>query len=240
MKKILQYFSACPFSRSIILLLDELRLEYQRNEILDIKLLISKYHKQNTFYPIYEEIEDFENDNQIITQKKIKISSFLSINNYLIKKYSTHYEYLSGENMFEKSKIDEMIWWLLFEFYNDSFSIIIYEKYLKAFESSLLNHSPDSIKVRMAELKLKELLFSCDIKIKETGFCATESITCADLLLASMISILDYMDLINWNSNILNLKKWYLIMKSRPNFKNILKSRIFGVRPNQNYAIIDF
>jgi glutathione S-transferase len=253
MKKKLTYFSICPFSRSIILLLDELKINYEKNEINDTKLLISKYHKKNSFYPIFEEFsisgdsenlfEKFETIDQIKNfqnLEKIKVSSFLAVNEYIFEKYGTQYKYLYGENFLDRIKINEMIWWLTQEFYENCLSTLIYEKYLKSFELHLIDHSPDSSKVRMAEMKLKELLLAAQIKIKENEFCATEIITYADFLLAAQISILDYMYLINWNFNLSYLKKWYLIMKSRPNFKNILKLRIMGFRPSEHYYLIDF
>jgi glutathione S-transferase len=250
----LTYFSACSFSRAIILLLDELKINYERNEILQYDLLISKYHKINSFYPIFEDkycnneidasisVSGFEsraivNENNNV--KIIKISSFLAINEYIFEKYGFDYKYLYGNDIVERIKINEMIWWLTHELYENSLSILVYEKHLKSFEKNLLDNSPNSFIVRKAELKLREILLSVQDKIRENEFCAIQNVTYADFFLLAQISILDYMNMINWNFDLCILKKWYLIMKSRPNFRNILKLRISGFKPNKNYFSID-
>jgi glutathione S-transferase len=238
MKIRLSYFSSCPFSRAVILILDELKIEYEMNEINDFKIIISKYHKANNFYPI---LEDFSSNNIENEKTYKKISSFLAINEYLNYKFNKNEENsLYGKNINDKIQISESIWWMMHDIYQNCFSVIIYEKYLKAFEFELYDKSPNSFNVRMCELKLKEILMTCELKIKEQNFIATDFLTYSDFLLSSFISILDYMNLIDWGLNLINLKKWYLIIKSRPNFKKILKLRIAGMRPNQKYFLIDF
>jgi glutathione S-transferase len=66
-----------------------------------------------------------------------------------------------------------------------------------------------------------------------------DKLTIADLVAASHISILDYLGEIDWRSHP-KIKDWYLIIKSRPSFRQILKDYIIGIVPSKNYYDLDF
>ena len=75
--------------------------------------------------------------------------------------------------------------------------------------------------------------------LSERKWLAGNKISLADITAASHISILDYLGHINWNSYP-TVKEWYILIKSRPSFTNILQDFIIGFKPAENYNNLDF
>lgn len=227
----LHYFSICPFSRAIVLLIQEIKIECQLIENNNIYNLISKYHHLNSHFPVLK-----ENINLI----DCEVKSILAISEYLIEKYGANYQYLMGGQDLERAKIRQNLWWLFQEFYQNITAVLIYENVLKAFEIDLIDKSPDSFRVRKAQMYLKESLYQIQKNLQKQDFCAGDTISFADFVLAAQISVLDYMNLINWSMDLALLKKWYIVIKCRPNFKLLLNWRVPGFKPSMNYALVDF
>ena len=51
--------------------------------------------------------------------------------------------------------------------------------------------------------------------------------------------MLDYFGDVDWNKY-RDLKSWYMKMKSRPSFRQLLADRLSGMPPAQDYAQLDF
>ena len=227
MKKI-HYHSACPFSRTIIMLASELKLNYQLIE--EKNLFEGIIHHGNIF-----------NKLPILNDNEICIYSQYSISEYLIEKYATlpQFDYILGTNAVLRAKTRELLDFINQKFYNDVTKILIYEKILKNYHLKESNRSPDSNKIRHAESNLKDYLFHFQEILKLHEFCASEIISLADFSLASHLSILDYLNNIPWSSGLAKLKNWYSVMKSRPNFKTLLSLKIIGFHPSENYTMVD-
>ena len=71
------------------------------------------------------------------------------------------------------------------------------------------------------------------------SFLACDSFTVADIVLASAISSLDYLNEINWK-NYEKLKNWYSVIKSRPSFREVLEESIYNISPSAHYKDLDF
>ncbi|MEO0348113.1 MAG: hypothetical protein AAF153_02050, partial [Pseudomonadota bacterium] len=56
---------------------------------------------------------------------------------------------------------------------------------------------------------------------------------------AGHVSLLDYFDEIDW-SKYQALAEWYMVIKSRPNFKKLLNQSIYGFKPPNHYNKLDF
>ena len=65
------------------------------------------------------------------------------------------------------------------------------------------------------------------------------SYSLADIAAVAQISVLDYVDLIEWDRYPV-LRRWYARVKSRRAMEAILADRIDGVPPPSHYANVDF
>ena len=109
------------------------------------------------------------------------------------------------------------------------------EKILKVYQNSL----PDSELIRIARSNLKYHMDYFNYLISNNDFFVNDTISYADFYYASSLSVLDYIDELNFYE-FEKLKNLYLVIKSRPSFKKILKDRIIGINPSINYHKIDY
>ena len=64
-------------------------------------------------------------------------------------------------------------------------------------------------------------------------------LTLADLSLAAQLSLLDYLDLIDWGTYPI-LADYYRRLKSRPSMRPVLLDRLEGINPSNHYSNLDF
>lgn len=68
---------------------------------------------------------------------------------------------------------------------------------------------------------------------------AGDRLTLADLAGAAHLSMLDYFGDVDWDKYP-DMKSWYMKMKSRPSFRELLADRLVGMPPAKDYAELDF
>ena len=68
---------------------------------------------------------------------------------------------------------------------------------------------------------------------------AGNEITIADMAAAAQISCVDYTGTIDWEQYPI-AKDWYVRIKSRPSFREILDDRVPDMPPAKHYANLDF
>ena len=66
-----------------------------------------------------------------------------------------------------------------------------------------------------------------------------DSFSLADICLASHLSCHDYFNDVPWSQYPM-AADWYIRMKSRSSFREILQDRVSGVEPAENYSKLDF
>lgn len=99
--------------------------------------------------------------------------------------------------------------------------------------------TPDSAVIQRANsakgyyFKELERLIDMDVWI------AGPDLTLADLSLSAQLSLLDYLDLVDWTAYP-TLSDYYRRLKSRPSMRIILSDRIEGIEPSSTYADLDF
>jgi glutathione S-transferase len=234
MKK-LHFLEICPFSRTAVLIINELNLECKliaQTNLYNINQKSLFYENNKLYYMDFpylteDEFEDF------------KIKGRLAIVEYLVEINQYFGNHLLGKSSINRAKVRYLTSWVEDDFYENVVKIILYEKFLKNFDN-LVNREPNSNLLRDAEYALKKYLIYIQSILEKSEYFGGEFISLADFSLASNISILDYFDLIEWNINLKRLKHWYLIIKSRPNFKLLLKMKFSGFKQSKQYALIDF
>lgn len=230
--KELHFLEICPFSRTILLAINELNIECKLIAHTNFNEINQKplFHKNEKLYYF---------DLPYLLDNEIKITGRYAITEHLIESNQKYGDYLLGKSTLFRAKTRSLTSWIEGDFYENITKIVIYEKILKNFDN-LVDRSPNSNSLRDAENILKKYLLHIQEILGEFEYFGNEFISLADFALASNISILDYFDLIEWGLNLKRLKHWYLIIKSRPNFKLLTKIKFVGFKPSKQYALIDF
>ncbi|MDP5110233.1 MAG: glutathione S-transferase family protein [Rickettsiaceae bacterium] len=167
-----------------------------------------------------------------------KISPILvgnySIIEYMVEKFDDFY--FMPKSIEERALVRKYIAWFNDKFYREVSKILIDEKMIR-----LLMHAggPRSAFIRAAKANLNKHFKLISDYLGKRSHIALEKLSCADVIAASHISIVDYFGEINWDSWPI-IKEWYAIIKSRPAFQTILQDRVAGFVPPAHYANLDF
>ena len=234
MKK-LHFLEICPFSRTMLLAVHELNIECKliaQTNLYNLNQRSSFYENDKLYYLDFPYLTEDEDE-------RFEIKGRYAITEYFIEKNQCFGNYLLGESLIVRANIRYLISWVENDFYENVVKIILYEKLLKNFDN-LVNREPNSTLLRDAESILKKYLLYIQNILEKSEYFGSDIINLADFALAANISILDYFDLIEWGLNLKRLKHWYLIMKSRPNFKLLTKMKFNGFKQSKQYALIDF
>lgn len=121
-------------------------------------------------------------------------------------------------------------------FFMDVTKQIIFEK---IFKKHTENRSPDSSCIRKGALALKTYMEHISWLADHRNWLAGNELTIADMAAAAQISCVDYVGSIEWEQFPL-AKEWYVRIKSRPSFREILEDRVSDMPPSYNYANLDF
>ena len=98
---------------------------------------------------------------------------------------------------------------------------------------------PDSTAMRTAVQLSSQYLGLIEELYENRNWIAGGSYSLADIAAVAQISVLDYVDLIEWDRYPV-LRRWYARVKSRRAMEAILADRIDGVPPPSHYANVDF
>jgi glutathione S-transferase len=75
--------------------------------------------------------------------------------------------------------------------------------------------------------------------IDRRNWLAGRDFSIADIYASSLVSVLDYLGVIQWNKYDI-AKTWYARIKSRPSFRGILVDNLPQIPPSSDYANLDF
>ena len=220
----LYHHPACPLSRQIRVFLKEFGVEFtmvkedywlRRKEFVEINPSVN--------LPVIE-IDKFS---------PILVGNY-SIIEYMAEKFENFY--FMPESPDERALVRKDIAWFNDKFYREVSKILVDEKMIR-----LLMHvgGPRSSFIRAAKVNLNHHFRLLSEYFEKRSYVALEKLSCADIVAASHISIVDYFGEINWDSWLL-IKEWYSIIKSRPSFQSILQDRVAGFAPPLHYANLDF
>lgn len=141
-----------------------------------------------------------------------------------------------GDNPLNKAEIKRVNNWFDIKFYQEVTKYIISEKIIKYYKG---NGSPDPIFLRAAKINIEYHFDYISYLLNMRKWLAGNKISLADISAASHISVLDYLGHINWNKYEI-VKEWYMLIKSRPSFANILQDNIVGFKAVSHYKNLDF
>jgi glutathione S-transferase len=121
-------------------------------------------------------------------------------------------------------------------FFADVTKQIVFEKIIKKYTE---NKAPDSSSIRKGTLSIKEYMNHISWLIDRRNWLAGNDFTVADISAAAQISCVDYVGSVEWSEYPI-AKDWYVRIKSRPSFREILADKIADIPPSSHYAELDF
>lgn len=196
----------------------------------------------------YQEIEEYPwdrrrvfSENQVVSDLPTLIENdgtvlegCYAIVEYIEQTYRSHS--LFGDSFKSKAEVRRISALFNVNFFADVTNNIIFEKVMKKFMDK---SSPDSSSIRKGNSNIKKYFDYINWLANRRNWLAGEDFSLADISAAAHISCLDYMGSIEWESYP-EVKNWYVRIKSRPSFREILKDRISNISPPDFYSDLDF
>jgi len=141
-----------------------------------------------------------------------------------------------GNTPEERAEVRRIVEWFDVKFDREVSQNITFEKVFKR----LLGYGePSSEAIRAGK---KNLQFHIDYiahLLMGRNWLAGEFLTMADITAAAHLSCLDYLGEIDWDYRPA-VKEWYVLIKSRPAFRELLEDKVHGFKAPDHYADLDF
>ena len=219
----LYHYPLDAFSRLVRIYLNEKTLEHE--SIIELPWKRSKTFSENHF---------FSDIPTLVEKDGIVLEGWYAIIEHLEQTYRTNS--LLGASQKEKAETRRLMILLNDMFFCDVTKNIVYEKIIRKFTEK---SSPDSACIRKGAASLKKYMEYISWLIDRRNWLTGEDFSLADIAAAAQISCIDYLGSINWD-DFPNVKDWYVRVKSRPSFRELLHDRIANVTPPDYYGQLDF
>jgi glutathione S-transferase len=150
------------------------------------------------------------------------------------------FQRLLPEDALDRAEVRRLIDWFDRKFAAEVSDGLIFEKVTRRFlGASEGGGAPDMGVVRAALHNLRYHLDYICYLMEERRWLAGDEMTLADLTAAAHLSCLDYIGDVPWGQYT-GAKDWYVRIKSRPGFRQILADHVAGMPPPKLYANLDF
>jgi glutathione S-transferase len=173
------------------------------------------------------------------------LPTFVDLDNTVLEGWYAIIEYLEqsyrgnsllGVTQKEKAESRRIMIWFNEMFFTDVTRNIVFEKVMKRH----VEHSaPDSSSIRKGYEGVKKYLDYISGLMDYRNWLAGDEFSLADIAAAAQISCVDYTGAIKWEAHP-SAKDWYVRIKSRPSFREILQDRIANLTPPDYYQELDF
>ncbi len=140
------------------------------------------------------------------------------------------------EDVNERAEARRLVAWFERKFDFEVNALLLHEK----MEKRLMGRgAPDIAAMRQGREALKDHLRYFESLVSLRDWLAGQSMSYADFACAAQLSILDYLDEINW-TRYPALKTWYMVIKCRPAFRPLLADKLPGFPAAAHYQELDF
>jgi glutathione S-transferase len=140
----------------------------------------------------------------------------------------------SGVN--DRAEARRLVGWFERKFDFEVNALLLHEK----MEKRLMGRgAPDIGAMKAGREALRDHLRYFESLLEGRNWLAGAALSYADFACAAQLSIMDYLDEINW-TRYPALKTWYMVMKSRPAFRPLLNDKLPGVPAAAHYKELDF
>ena len=229
----LTHFRLCPFSRSIRLLMAELKLETELAEELPWK-------PSRQFLELNPagDLPALELDGGPVISGAYAISEYLAETVDGLNYERSAAPVIPG-NRIERSEVRRLIDWFHRKLYGEAISHILEERVYGGLRPGG-SHAPDVDLLKVVRQNLRYHLSYISFLAEQRNWLGGEQLSFADLAAAAQLSVADYLGEIEWDER-QAAKGWYARMKSRPSMRAILAERVPGTpMPPSHYANPDF
>lgn len=231
MMKLLQ-FPLCPFSRRARMTLDEYNISY---ELLE--------EHPWAWNDEFLALNPAANLPVLVESKNVVICGIVPIAEYFdettVKTSSSHVSLFRGTAI-DRAEVRRLTEWFDSKFNREVTELIISEKIYKRYITAAEGGgSPDTQIIRVGKENLVYHLSYIDHLLINRDWLAGENMSQADFSAAAHLSCLDYTSDVPWK-DFLQVKEWYVRIKSRPSFRGILEDKMLGFHPAPHYADLDF
>jgi glutathione S-transferase len=128
--------------------------------------------------------------------------------------------------------------WAMGPFLENVTKRIVYERASQRYTGAAARRAPDMDTVRTGREALRAALATLGASAERNGYLTTRDCTLGDLAVAAHLSAIDYFGEVPW-TEFPAAAEWYMRMKSRPSFRNLLADRVPGQPPVSHYADLD-
>ncbi|MDR0631878.1 MAG: glutathione S-transferase family protein [Holosporaceae bacterium] len=219
----LYHYPLCALSRLVRI--------YLKERALDHELVIDfPWDRKNTF----SEYHVFSDLPTLVDLDGIVLEGWYAIVEYLEQSYRS--KSLLGTTQKEKAESRRIVTLFNGMFFAEITKNIVFEKVMKKY---MERSPPDSSSIRKGHGEIKKYFDFIAQLIDCRNWLAGDEFSLADISAAAQISCIDYIGSIKWD-DYPQVKDWYVRIKSRPSFRDILQDRISNVTPPSYYQDLDF
>lgn len=139
-----------------------------------------------------------------------------------------------------RMEIRRLVNWFLYKFELEVGTHFVREKiYKMQMPRNSGGGEPDSATLRAARNNVKHHVHYLGYLASNRNWLAGSQLSFADFAAAAQLSIADYLGEVPWEIDE-QVKSWYVRIKSRPSFRQLLNDRVPGLPPSKNYSNLDF
>ncbi|MEN9782067.1 MAG: hypothetical protein RL208_217 [Pseudomonadota bacterium] len=227
----LYHYPLCPFSRSIRFLFNYYAIEH-------IQIVENFWEKREKFIALNPTGEvpflAIKRINIDDTTKHSLVWSHSVIKDWIRDKMKNNI--IDIDEFQDKIEINKMTYWFDVKFYNDVTKHILNERVYTWYKSQI---TPDAQLLKIARLNLENHLKFLETVLTKRDYVATNEFSTADISASMQLSCLDYLGEINWKTYPM-IKEWYMIIKSKPSFREFLYDNISNFKAPMWYRELDF
>ncbi|MEZ5775804.1 MAG: glutathione S-transferase family protein [Hyphomicrobiaceae bacterium] len=230
----LTQFRLCPFSRSIRMLLGELRREVT---LLDER----PWEWRAEFLRLNPagELPVMRLDGGEVLCGAYAISEYLAEEVAAVQEGGEGRNPVLPGNRLERAEVRRLVDWFHRKLHLEATDALLEEKVISRLRGSG-GTAPDAGNLRAVRANLKYHLGYLDHLASQRRWLAGEEVTYADFAAAAHVSCADYLGEIDW-STLGAARGWYARVKSRPSVRAILAERVPGApTPPIHYSDPDF
>ena len=139
-------------------------------------------------------------------------------------------------DMKERAEVRRIFEWFEYKFAREVTNPLLDNRVIKRFIS---NQEPSSQIIRNALSNIKIHMSYLEWLTEKRKWLAGNTLSVADLAAAAHLSVLDYLNDLDW-SQYGETRSWYAKIKSRPSFRSLLADHVEGIKPPLHYTNLDF
>jgi glutathione S-transferase len=138
----------------------------------------------------------------------------------------------------ERAEVRRLVDWFMNKF-DREVSRELFDMKITALQAPGKGLPPDTETLRTVRHNLRYHMRYVDHLALSRDWLAGARLSFADMTAAGQLSILDYLNEIDWEQYP-SAKSWYMRLKSRPAFRSLLGDRLPGQPPQRTYVDLDF